>query len=76
MLIVAVSRGLAIPKYLHDLGLIAISDTTTKLIMTASFISMCIALGTGAVIILGAMWRAKRAEAAKKPEYALEKSYG
>jgi uncharacterized membrane protein YfcA len=76
MLIVAVSRALAIPTYLKDLDLLTISDSTTKVLMTASFISMCIALGVGAVIILGSMWRAKRAETAKKAELALERSYG
>jgi len=76
MLIVAVSRALAVPTYLKDLGLLTISDSTTKVLMTASFISMCIALSVGAVIILGSMWRAKRAETAKKAELALERSYG
>jgi hypothetical protein len=38
---------------------------------------MCIALITGAVIILGAMWRAKAAEARKaKEEYVTGESYG
>ncbi|OGR05377.1 MAG: hypothetical protein A3K23_03250 [Desulfobacca sp. RBG_16_58_9] len=76
MLIVAVSRALAVPTYLKDLDLLTISDSTTKVLMTASFISMCIALGVGAVIILGSMWKAKRAETAKKAEVALERSYG
>ena len=62
MLIVAVSRGLAIPAYLKDLQLITVSDATVKLLKQFSFVSMCIALITGAVIILGSMWRAKRAE--------------
>jgi hypothetical protein len=76
MLIVAVSRGLAVPKYLKDLGVLTLSDSTTKMLMTASFISMCIALSVGAVIILGSMVKAKRAESAKKAEVALERSYG
>jgi uncharacterized membrane protein YfcA len=77
MLIVAVSRGLAIPTYLKDLDLLTISDSTAKLMMTASFFCMCIALGVGSVIILGAMWRARRAEAVnKKVEYGLERNYG
>lgn len=71
MLIVALSRGLAIPKYLTELGVIAMPSATISLLMTASFITMCIALGTGAVIILGAMWRAKRA-APPVVEYAVE----
>ncbi len=76
MLIVAVSRGLAIPTYLKDLDLLTVSDSTTKILMTASFLSMCFALGMGAIIILGSMWKAKRAETAKKAELALERNYG
>jgi uncharacterized membrane protein YfcA len=76
MLIVAVSRGLAIPTYLKDLDLLTVSDSTTKILMTASFLSMCFALGMGAIIILGSMWKAKRAETAKKAGIALEQSYG
>jgi uncharacterized membrane protein YfcA len=75
MLIVAVSRGLAIPTYLKEMKLLTIADSTTKVMMTASFLSMCFALGMGALIILGAMWRAKRAES-KAAAMALEKSYG
>ena len=71
MLIVAVSRGLAIPKYLRDLGLISLGDTAIDLMVKASFLSMCLALAIGAVIILGAMWRAKRAEAALRLEAEL-----
>lgn len=62
MLIVALSRGLAIPAYLKDLQLITVSDATVKLLKQASFVTMCLALTTGAVIILGSMWQAKRAE--------------
>ena len=62
MLMVAVSRGLAIPAYLKDLQLITVSDATVKLLKQFSFVTMCIALTTGAVIILGSMWKAKRAE--------------
>jgi len=70
MLIVAVSRGLAVPKYLNDLGLISLEKSWINLLMTASFLSMCFALGVGSLIILGAMIRAKRAEtAAKKAGY-------
>ena len=76
MLIVAVSRALAIPTYLKDLDLLTVSDSTTKILMTASFLSMCFALGMGAIIILGSMWKAKRAETAKKAELALERNYG
>jgi uncharacterized protein len=36
---------------------------------TISFITMCLALTTGAVIILGSMWKARR------PAYRLEEGY-
>ena len=62
MLMVAVSRGMAIPKYLAELELVSMSKATTGLLMKCSFVSMCLALLVGAVIILGAMWKAKRAE--------------
>ncbi|MGB8993667.1 MAG: sulfite exporter TauE/SafE family protein [Desulfobaccales bacterium] len=73
MLVVAVSRALAIPKYLTNLGLMSVPEPTINILMKASFLIMCFALLGGAFIILGAMWRAKRAEsAAKKLEYAVE----
>jgi hypothetical protein len=52
MLIVAVSRGLAIPKYLTDLGILSLEHSTTAILMQASFIVMAIALIAGAIIIL------------------------
>ena len=66
MLIVAVSRGLAVPQYLTELKLISVGETTLTVLGTASFIIMCSALAFGALIILGAMWKAKRAETAAK----------
>jgi hypothetical protein len=75
MIIVAVSRGLAVPQYLKELGLISLSSSTQTFLGAASFIIMCIALAIGAIIILGSMWRAKRAETAKKAEMVLEKTY-
>lgn len=63
MLMVAASRGMAIPKYLAELDLVNLSKTTTGFLMKCSFVSMCVALLIGAIIILGAMWKAKRAEA-------------
>jgi hypothetical protein len=71
MLIVAVSRGLAVPIYLKDLGLISLSPTMVGVLSKASFLSMCFALAIGAIIILGAMWRAKGAEAAPSLETEL-----
>ncbi len=64
MLIVAVSRALAVPKYLVKLDLMTLSEGTVAALDTISFAFMCLALLVGSVIILGSMWRAKRAEAA------------
>jgi uncharacterized protein len=61
MLIVAVSRALAIPQYLRELGLMSVSDSILSALNTVSFLTMCFALGVGAVIILGAMLKGKRA---------------
>ncbi len=63
MLIVAVSRGLAMPKYLTTLGLMDMSQDTVNMLSTASFLSMCLGLLIGAVIILAAMIKARIAEA-------------
>jgi hypothetical protein len=63
---VAVSRGLAVPRYLTELKLISMGETTLSVLGTASFVIMCFALAFGALIILGAMWKAKRAETAAK----------
>jgi uncharacterized protein len=70
MLIVAVSRGLAMPKYLSQLGLISLNSATISVLSTISFITMCLGLIVGAVIILGSMWKA-----ARKPKYALEEGF-
>jgi len=61
MIIVAVSRALAVPKYLEQLGLISMTKSLINILDVVSFVTMCIALGVGAVIILGAMWRGRRA---------------
>lgn len=61
MLIVAVSRGLAIPKYLTDLGVLSLESGTTSLLMQASFVIMAIGLMTGAIIILSNMIKGMKA---------------
>jgi uncharacterized membrane protein YfcA len=55
MLIVAVSRGLAVPKYLSDLGIIGLQQNSIAILMKASFAIMALALLTGACIILISM---------------------
>lgn len=61
MLIVAVSRGIALPRYLVKLGLMDMSSELLDVLGKISFASMCLALLTGAVIILGSMWKGRAA---------------
>jgi hypothetical protein len=70
MLIVAVSRGLAVPQYLVQLNVLTLSETTVNVLIKTSFVIMCIALSVGAVIILGSMWQAVRASSAAAAEKA------
>jgi hypothetical protein len=70
MLIVAVSRALAVPKYLAQLGLVDISPERVSLMDKTSFVIMCAALTLGAVIILGSMYKALKANARAKAQEA------
>jgi uncharacterized membrane protein YfcA len=70
MLLVAISRGLAIPKYLNQLGLVSMKTGDIDLMTKISFIIMCFALLTGALIILGSMWKAR------SPRFATAESVG
>ncbi len=72
MLIVAVSRGLAIPKYLADLGLISLQPSTTEILMKASFAVMAAALLIGAFIILKNMIKGMRTEKQREVEVAAQ----
>jgi uncharacterized protein len=72
MLIVAVSRALAVPKYLNELGIVNMNATLLDILGKISFITMCLALAVGAVIILSSMWRASRATREAVP---LEEDY-
>ncbi len=60
MLVVAVSRGFAIPTYFHQLGTIKLAESKIALLNNISFVTMCLALATGGVIILGNMWKRKK----------------
>src|SRR4030043_643701 len=63
MVIVLFSRGLMVPVYLSQLGVIqTLSETTTKLLKTTSFAIMIIALLVGALIVLKAIWKGLREE--------------
>jgi len=60
MYIVVVSRFLAVPRYLTELKLISLPESTLKLLDRVSFLFMCLALLTGAAIILVNMWVARK----------------
>ncbi len=63
MVIVLFSRGLMVPVYLAQLGIIpAMSEMTVKILKNVSFGIMIFALGTGAFIILKAIWQGRREE--------------
>lgn len=70
MLIVAVSRAFAVPKYLNQLGIVSMDATTIDIFGKVSFISMCFALLTGAFIILSSMWKASKATMQSEEVYA------
>jgi len=73
MLIVAVSRGLAMPKYLTALNVLDWTDQTTGFMSKASFVLMVFALLVGSWIILQAMYKGRKAE--KDEEEALATSH-
>ncbi len=60
MLIVAVSRGLAIPKYTNELGLTHVSKALVPSLSNVSFYIMVFALFLGAAIIIGSLAKAMR----------------
>lgn len=62
MLIVAVSRLLALPKYLSELQLISINTVMLSIMTHLSFGVMCLALLIGASIILANLFKARRLE--------------
>ena len=62
MLIVALSRFLAMPKYLDKLSLTNFGDTTVSILSKTSFGVMVVALLIGAGIILASMFKARRLE--------------
>jgi uncharacterized protein len=68
MLIVALSRGIAIPRYLGQLDLMNLSAGWDLWLSRVSFGLMILALLVGAGIILGALFKARKLEAAGAPE--------
>lgn len=66
MLVVSVSRGFAIPTYLKQLGKLDLAPSTVSLLTNLSFYTMCIALATGGLIVLGSMVKGKKELEAKE----------
>ncbi len=64
MLIVAVSRFFAIPKYLNNLNITSINPDVVTIMDRVSFSVMCFALLVGATIILVSLFRARSLEKA------------
>ena len=64
MLIVAVSRFFALPKYLNQLHLISWNDSVVWVMTKLSFGIMCVALLIGASIILSSLFKARQMEKA------------
>lgn len=61
MILVSISRVMAIPTYLNDLEIITFNDSTLLIFGNISFVIMCIAMLVGGVIIIGSMIKGKRA---------------
>jgi len=73
MVIVLFSRGLMVPVYLSQLGLIqTLSEGTVKILKTTSFAIMITALLLGAFIVLKAMWQGRKAEKLQHASDVLE----
>jgi uncharacterized membrane protein YfcA len=73
MVIVLFSRGLMVPVYMAQLGLIEkLSDGTVSLLKGTSFAIMIFALLLGAFIVLRAMWQGREAERLQHAAGALE----
>lgn len=73
MIIVLFSRGLMVPVYLSQLGLIApLGETAVTVLKSTSFAVMIFALALGAFIVLRAMWQGRKAERARAAGRAVE----
>lgn len=70
MLVVSVSRAFAIPTYLHDLHLMALTTGTLSLLKNISFYMMCGALALGGIIVLNSMIKGKREHEAREAREA------
>jgi uncharacterized membrane protein YfcA len=73
MVTVLFSRGLMVPVYLAQLGVIGtLSESTVKILKNSSFAIMGLALFLGAFIVLRAMWQGRRTEREVTTQEVLE----
>jgi len=72
MLVVSVSRGFAIPTYLHELGKMELAQSTVTLLKNISFYTMCLAMAIAGVIVLGSMLKGRKALEAEEARAALQ----
>jgi hypothetical protein len=76
MILVAVSRIMAIPAYLNDLGIMGFGGATVSILDYFSFALMCLAMLAGGVIIIGSIVKGRRALSRQGVEEPEVKSYG
>jgi uncharacterized protein len=75
MVIVIFSRGLMVPIYLSQLGIVGSLDETLVTVLTrSSFVIMAFALLVGAFIVLRSVWQGYRAEHQPAVQEALERA--
>ena len=61
MLLATISRFLAMPTYLHQLGKMALGKGAADLLNRFSFVSMVFALAVGGIIIAVSMYKGRKA---------------
>jgi uncharacterized membrane protein YfcA len=61
MILVSVSRLMAMPNYLNDLGVMTFHESMISTLDFLSFAVMCLAMLTGGAIIVGSMVKSRRA---------------
>jgi uncharacterized membrane protein YfcA len=61
MILVSISRMMAIPSYLNDLGIMSFRQNTISTLDYFSFAVMCLAMLVGGAIIIGSMLKGRRA---------------
>jgi hypothetical protein len=61
MLLVSISRIMALPQYLNDLNILSFPAGTISALNYSSFVLMCLAMLAGGAIIIGSIVKGRRA---------------